>query len=220
MDKVSSSNLIEALAKLKKTEDTIWEVAKEMFEAGDRKIFPVDLLAIGGMKRTASNTEGFITLINAKNMTAARALLRIQLDTFIRFYSIWLVDKPHDFAQDVIDGNYIRRIKDRTGKKMTDQYLVKSLTSEYPWLPTVYDKLCGYVHFSEQHLFNSVQKTNEKERTLTFAIGKEDNQYPEESWVETIDCFTNSVYIFIYYLDSWVATKNDANTANKKINKD
>lgn len=215
MDKISSDNLEEALAKLKETEDAVWEIAKEMFDADQGNMFPVDLLAIGAMKRTASNTEGFVTLINSKNMPAARSLLRIQLDTFIRFYSIWLVDNPHDFAQDVIGGNHIRRIKDRNGNKMTDFYLVKELTGDYPWLPTVYDKLCGYVHFSEQHLFNSVQNVNDQDRTLTFAIGKEDNQYPEKSWVEAVDCFTNSVHILFYYLNSWIATKNGVNTANK-----
>ena len=220
MDKISSENLAEALAKLQKTEDSVWEIAKEMFEADDGKMFPVDLLAIGAMKRTASNTEGFITLVNAKNMPAARSLLRVQLDTFIRFFSIWLVENPHDFAHDVIGGNHIRRIKDRNGKEMTDSYLVKQLTADYPWLPIVYDKLCGYVHFSEQHLFNSVQSVNDEERTLTFAIGKEDNQYPEQSWVEAVDCFTNSVHILFYYLNSWVETKNGENTANKPIRQD
>ncbi len=206
---------MEALAKLKETEDTVVEHAKKMFDADDGKMFPVDLLAIGAIKRTISNTEGFITLINAKNMTTARSLLRIQLDTFIRFYSIWLVDNPHDFAQNVIGGNHIRRIKDQNGKKMTDHYLVQKLSTEYLWLPTVYNNLCDYVHFSGQHLFNSVQNINDEERTLTFAIGKEDNQYPEESWVETVDCFTNAVCIFLYYLSGWIVTKNGTNTANK-----
>lgn len=220
MDKVSSDNLEQALAKLKETEETVWDIAKEMFDADDGNMFPVDLLAIGGMKRTASNTEGFLTLITSKNMPAARSLLRIQLDTFIRFYSIWLVDNPHEFAQDVIGGNHIRRIKDRNGNKMTDFYLVKELSNDYPWLPKVYDKLCGFVHFSEQHLFNSVQSVNDEKNTVTFAIGKQDEQYPESSWIEIVDCFTNSVYIFFYYLNSWIATKNGANTANKQINAD
>ncbi|WP_075178397.1 hypothetical protein [Neptunomonas phycophila] len=217
MDQMSSENLIEALVRLKATEDVVLEIAEKMFDADEGNIFPVDLLAIGAMKRTASNTEGFVTLVNSKNMPAARSLLRIQLDTFIRFYSVWLVDSPQNFAKDVINGNHVRQIKDRNGNKMTDYYLVKELADDYPWLPTVYDKLCGYVHFSEQHLFNSVQKINYEERTLTFSIGKEDKQYSEKSWIETVDCFTHSVHILFYYLNSWIETKNDANTANNAI---
>jgi hypothetical protein len=217
MERISSENLDEALSKLRSTGSQIMVLGKAVFSADNGKMFPVDLLAIAAMKRTSGNTEGFITLIDAKNMAAARSLLRIQIDTFLRFSATWLVERPHDFAIDVIGGKHIRNLKDRNGKKMNDGYLVDILSSEYPWLKNVYENLCSYVHFSGAHLSNAVQSFNEHESTVTFHIGKEDTQYPEWSWTEVVDCFTNAIYILFYYIDGWIQTKNGVNTANNKI---
>lgn len=220
MDRLSSASLDEALLKLKSTEAQTVELGKELFSADGGNIFPVDLLAIAAMKRTSGNTEGFITLVEANNMAAARSLLRIQIDTFVRFSAAWLVEKPHDFATDVIGGKHIRNMKDKNGEKMTDGYLVDILTPEYPWLKDVYRNLCGYVHFSGAHLSNAVLKLDDSERTLIFHIGKEDTQYPEWSWTEVVDCFTNAVYILFYYIDGWIQTKNGMNPANNKSQPD
>ena len=143
MSRKSSKSLNEALSDLRKTEDELLKLGQDMLSADGGNLFPVDLLAIGAMKRTASNTEGFITLVEAKNMTSARSLLRVQIDTFMRFSSIWLVDSPHELANDVISGKHIRNIKDKSGQKMTDRYLVDTLSTEYPWLKDVYGNLSG-----------------------------------------------------------------------------
>ncbi|MFA5214673.1 hypothetical protein [Sulfuricurvum sp.] len=208
MSKKAPKKLNDSLSDLKKTEIELLKVGMNMFSADGGNLFPIDLIAIGAMKRTTSNTEGFITLVEAQNMTAARSLLRVQLDTFMRFSAIWIVDSPQDFANEIISGKHIRNIKDRAGNKMTDRYLVDTLSKEYPWLKDVYDNLSGYIHFSAKHLFNAVEKVNNDTRTLSIKIGKEDLQYPEWSWVETVDCFTESVNIFFHYLNGWVATKN------------
>lgn len=220
MDRISSKNLHEAILKLRSTESQVMELGKSMLVADGGNMFPVDLLAIAAIKRTRGNTEGFVALVETKNMAAARSLLRIQIDTFIRFSAVWFVKKPHDFATDVIGGKHIRNIKDQSGNKMTDGYLVEILTSDYPWLRDVYKNLCGYVHFSGAHLFNAVQSLDDNERTMTFHIAKEDIQYPEWSWTEVVDCFTNAIYILFYYIDGWIQTKNGVNTANNQSHAD
>lgn len=204
----TSKSLNEAIAKLKATEKELLQLGELMLLADKGNLFPIDLIAVGAMKRTASNTEGFVGLIESQNMTCARSLLRVQLDTAMRFSAIWLVDVPHDFAREVIGGKHIRNLKDRAGNKMTDRYLAETLSNEYPWVKNVYDNLSGYIHFSAQHLFNAVEKVDDDTRTLSIIIGKEDQQYPEWSWIETVDCFTESVIIFFHYLKGWVATKN------------
>lgn len=220
MDRISSASLNEAIIRLKSTETIIMKLGKELFSADGGNMFPVDLLAIAAMKRTIGNTEGFVTLVESNNMAAARSLLRIQIDTFVRFSATWLVEKPHDFATDVIGGEHIRNIKDKNGKKMTDHYLVDLLSAEYPWLKKVYENLCGYVHFSGAHLSNAVQKLDSSKRTLTLHIGKEDTQYPERSWIEAVDCFTNSIYILFFYIDGYVKTKNSVKLANNQSQPD
>ncbi|OOF32802.1 hypothetical protein [Salinivibrio costicola] len=217
MERIESKSLEEAIIKLRSTESQIMDLGKAVFSADNGNMFHVDLLAIAAMKRTSGNTEGFITLIEAKNMAAARSLLRIQIDTFLRFSATWLAEKPHDFAKDVIGGKQIRNLKDRNGKKMNDGYLVEVLSPEYPWLKDVYKNLCGYIHFSGSHLSNAVQSLNDNDRTVTFHIGKEDIQYPECSWTEAVDCFTNAINILFYYIDGWIQTKSGVDTANNQI---
>ncbi len=207
MKEKASKSLDDALIELKKTEKVLLNLGMDMFSSDEGKLFPVDLIAIGAMKRTASNTEGFITLVESNNMTSARSLLRVQIDTFMRFSAIWMVDSPHELSADVIAGKHIRNIKDREGSKMTDRYLVDTLSKEYPWIKETYGNLSGYIHFSAQHLFNAVEEVNHDTGTLGIKIGKEDLQYPEWSWVETVDCFTESVNIFFHYLNGWIATK-------------
>jgi len=103
-------------------------------------------------------------------------------------------------------------MKDASGKLMTDAYLVSKLAPNYPWLPTVYKNLSGYVHFSDQHLFNPVQSIDNASRTVQYVIYEKDTKYPEFSWVEVIDCFNESTDIFIKYLKGWIFTK-----ANPKL---
>jgi hypothetical protein len=208
---MSQKTLNDVILNLRKTEKKLLELGMNMLNADNGTLFPVDLIAIGAMKRTASNTEGFITLIETKNMISARALLRIQIDTFMRFSALWLVDSPHDLAKKIIDGKHIRNIKDKAGNKMTDGYLSNTFTEEYPWVRNVYRNLSGYVHFSSAHLFNAVENINHEMKTLNISIGKEDIQYPEWSWLELVDCFIDSVNIFFKYLNGWIVTKEAAN---------
>ena len=172
-------------------------------------LYPVDLLAIGAVKRLLSTSSGFSALIKSWNMTCARSVLRMHIDTFLRFSAINLVEKPHDLAQKVRNGEHISNIKDKTGKKMTDKYLVEQLLCEYPWLNEVYDNLCGYVHFSNQHILSSAQnmRDDDDEYTIYFEIAEDDGKYPEKSWIEIIACFNESTDIFFKYLKGWINTK-------------
>lgn len=204
----ASKSLEEAIARIKTIEKELLRLSELMLASNNGNLFPVDLVAVGAMKRTASNTEGFIKLIETQNMTCARSLLRVQLDTAMRFSAIWLVESPHDFANEIINGKHIRNIKDKSGNKMTDLYLAETLSKEYSWVKPVYDNLSGYIHFSAKHLFSAIEKVDAKTKTLSIVIGKEDQKYTKKSWIETIDCFIESVLIFFHYLNGWIASKN------------
>ncbi len=98
-------------------------------------------------------------------------------------------------------------MKDRYGEKLSDSYLASKLSVEYPWVKNVYENLCGYVHFSSQHLFAPVKKVNDKERSILIEISEYDTNYPEFSWVEVVECFNETSSIFLKYLHGWVYTK-------------
>lgn len=206
-------SLEEAIVELKKREKILLNLAEKMLLVDNGNIFRIDLFSIGAMKRTSSNLNGFLSLVEAKNMQSSRSLLRIQLDTFIRFHALTIVNDHNKFVDDVLDDKHIRNMKDKDGNKMTDGYLVNLLAIEYPWLKDTYKNLSGYIHFSGKHLFGSVEGINDKKQALTFSISKKDEQYPKESWIEIVQCFNESLDILFQYINSWIIVKNK--TPNK-----
>ena len=209
MTKKHGNKVLKALEDLEKRKDKLLELGQDMLSASSGNVYPVDLLAIGAIKRTISMSGGMRILIEYFNMLCARSLLRLQIDTALRFFAVFIVKDPHEFALKVLDGQQINRMKDSSGNLMTDAYLVSKLALDYPWLPKVYKNLSGYVHFSEQHLFSPVQSVNNGSRTVQYVIHEEDTKYPEFSWVEVIDCFNESIDIFVKYLKGWIFTKGN-----------
>ena len=170
-------------------------------------VFPLDLLAFAAAKRHASTTSAFVSMVRSWNMVIARALLRVHIDTSLRFSAAWHVADPHKFATSVLKGEQINKIKTRTGQRLTDSHLVQLHLDERPWLPAVYERLSGYVHFSGAHIFDSIGCLSEKNQAVQFLISDKDFKFPELSWVEVIECFREATTILETFLQGWGATK-------------
>lgn len=202
-----NEKLQQLLKTLEAKKDAVLSLSHEMLKADGGAMFPVDLVALGAVKRFLSTASAFRLLIEATNLVSSRALLRIHLDTALRFHAIWLVNEPHNFAKEVLAGRQINKMKDRHGNKLTDAYLVSKLKDDYPWIEAVYSNLCGYVHLSSQHLFAPIKEFNEDDRSMFFEISEYDTRYPDFSWFEVVECFNEASDIFIKYLSGWIYTK-------------
>jgi hypothetical protein len=75
-----------------------------------------------------------------------------------------------------------------------------------PWLPEVYKQLSGFVHFSGSHVFASIASLD-AEDGVSFHLSEFDLDYPEESWIELIDCFREATEILAHYLHGYARTK-------------
>lgn len=201
----ATPKILSSLDRLENRRKRLLKLGQAMMEAYEGAMYPVDMFALGAIKRTISTIAGFKLLVQSLNMVCARTLLRTQIDTALRFYSVFIVDDPHSYSLDILSGKQINHIKDSSGKQMRDAYLVEKLSEEYPWLSTVYKNLSGYIHLSKSHLFHPVQKVDNK--TITYAIQEEDTKFPEFSWIEVIDCLNESIDIFTKYLEGWIFTK-------------
>lgn len=177
-----------------------------MCKSGD-PFFPVDLLAFGALKRSVSTATAMVMMVEARNMVCARTLLRTHIDTSLRFSAAWLVEKPHEFATEVLRGERIDRMKGRDGKKLTDAHLVATQSGEHPWLPAVYANLSGYVHFSGSHIIDSISTLDDHGR-IQFAVTAEDLNFPEASWIEVLECFREATEILTKYLHGYRMTKS------------
>jgi hypothetical protein len=141
-------------------------------------------------------------------MVITRALLRMHIDTSLRFSAAWHVAEPHAFATAVLKGERIDKLKTRSGARLTDSYLVQLHKDKHPWLPVVYDHLSGYVHFSGAHIVDTISDLDGDDRTIQFLVSDQDLKFPEFSWIEVLECFREASSILGTFLGGWGATKN------------
>jgi hypothetical protein len=183
------------------------KLGKGLFGKSGAPIYPLDLLAYGAIKRNIATAEAMSIVVSMWNMTTARTLLRVHIDTALRFSAAWLVDNPHAFATKVLGGERIDKMKDQTGHLLRDAYLVQRRSVDYPWLPEVYERLSGYIHFSGAHIHDTVKEFGD-DGTISFEIQATDYKFPESSWIEVLDCFSESSEILAWYLRGYINTKS------------
>lgn len=188
------------------------ELLMQMLKADGGKLFGLDLLASAAIKRSMSLCAGFGALARGCNYTSAAALLRLQLDSCLRFYAAFIVDKPHEFAQEVLHGKAIRKIKDRSGQPMTDKYLVESLGQRYEWMPRVYEATSGFIHLSDRHIFATWQagdSAKDEKGDLGLIVGTSDEHFHEALWIEMAAGFLACTDVLVEYLKGWIFTKEN-----------
>ena len=202
-----SDRVKELLAQIEVDRNAMLKLGMNVLGAAGSSMFPLDLMALGAVKRSISTTRAFHLMIESWNMVCARSLLRIHIDTSLRFSAAWLVDKPHEFSTQVLKGERIDKMKDKDGKRLSDAHLVEVRTHEYPWLPSVYRNLSGYVHFSGAHISDSVAKIEAGDNTISFEVTEFDLKFPEFSWVEVLECFREATAILTKFLEGYALTK-------------
>ncbi len=205
-EKSLESCLRENIIKLQNFEKKIQKLAECMITSGEGT-YALDYYISGILNRSLSLIYGFETLLASANFIAAAHLVRLHLDNYLRLSAAWLVKEPHEFATNVWNGGVIRKMKDRSGKLMTDAYLKEQATINYPWIENVYQETSGFIHFSNKHILNATSLAQDKENTLITFIGKIDNKVPLESKIEAVltmieisNCICNRVY-------GWIETK-------------
>jgi hypothetical protein len=120
------------------------------------------------------------------------------------------VEKPDDFAFEVLKGRRISDLRDRAGKSMTDTYLSRKLGEQYAWVPGLYERASGYVHFSSTHMLSALRPKGEGATAGHFevAISAEDKFAPEATYIEAVDAFVAVTEIVLRYVQGWVFTKS------------
>lgn len=199
--------LRQRIATFREDEEHVLRLSKTLLGADGAPFFSLDLLAVAALKRNLSTAAAIATLIEGSNLLAARAMLRVHIDTSMRFAAAWFVDDPQAFAAAVIRGERLDKLKDREGQQLRDARLVELLKGAHPWLPNVYTKLSGYVHLSAEHLAGTVASVDDATRTISMSITKNDDHYPEDSWIEVLDCAHEATGILCHYVTGYIRTK-------------
>jgi hypothetical protein len=135
-------------------------VAAKFLYKTHKKPTHCQVFVAAALHRSISLIHGFCTLI-PENFLCAASLIRLQLDSALRFSTLWLVADPEDFAKRVASGEPVNTLKDRDGQQLRDGYLVRKLNERYPGMDKCYDDGCGYVHLSDFHFYHVQDRTDD-----------------------------------------------------------
>lgn len=203
-------NIEEKLQKIKELHKIFNEEVMNMFHADEWNIFPLDMFAIWIVKRSILLNAWFIQLIESKNFLAAASLIRLHLDSLLQLYAAFIVESPHDFAVFKMKWKETRDYRDKKWKKLTDSFLKRKFFEDqnnerYQNLKEVYWETSWFVHFSDKHIFWSMNNLSKNIFETEFSKTLEvDSETTEEA---LLCMYTISQWI-LFYLKSWIHTKD------------
>lgn len=164
-----------------------------------------DLFFCAAADRCVRLIDGFVPMLQDRNLTCAGVLLRMQMDNCMRTYAAFIAEDRNAVVNCIIDGNPINKLKDVNGKKMMDGYLKDELTKMDPLFSRVYDNASGYVHLSEKAFYQTV--ANCENNTIGLGIGTPLPEKRNETLVEGAAAYIHFVKLQFKMLQAVVESK-------------
>lgn len=217
MDRTHSSAVLVALSGLDEDRRKLGAMTFDMWEAEGGGMYVLDFFANGAVHRTMALLSGFQSMVRDFNFVCAGALVRMQIDTALRFHAVYLAPQAHDFAEAVARGEEVRKLKDRSGERMTDAHLVRSLSVDYPWVERIYKQASGYVHLSDTHIYSTCSNVNRAEHRMQIRVTGVDEGLPDPVYLDTIATFRAAVEILIDHLHGWIELKRRPNSTKLSL---
>lgn len=168
-----------------------------------------DLYFMSIIDKTIKLIDNFLFALEKRNITVLATLTRVQMDCALRAFAPTLVSNSSVFCDEVlIKKKQINKIKDVENKNLTDKYLCKKLEARLN-LPIydLYQKVCGFVHFSSLS-FNNIART-EGENKVSFYISRVNRTDEENEYLRLSIELANQFYYFgclliEYLFSSWL----------------
>lgn len=157
----------------------LMKAGKWLVEANPH-IYKFDLICTSILNRSVNFHKAFISLVHENNFIAAAPIVRVHMDSMLRLYASQLIDYNIDeFAQKILDGEQVGKMKDRDKQQMSDGYLARKISEEegMDWVKNIYAQGSGYVHFSNLVTGQSIGY-NKKESILNGRIRLDDDLVP------------------------------------------
>lgn len=155
-----------------------------------------DLYLWSAIDKSLKLINSFLFALKQRNITVLAALTRIQMDCVLRTYATTLVSNSGEFCKKVLFENaQINLLTDTNNKRLTDKYLCESLSSvlKLP-LYELYQKVCGYVHFSSSSFFNATR--TDGDNGFTMSISKNNRDDLSETYERLSIELANHFYYF------------------------
>lgn len=164
-----------------------------------------DLFFCASVNRCMHLIDGFIIMLNERNLTCAGALLWLQLDNCMRTYAAFIAENKEDVIGCVLDGNRIDKLKSKDGHFLRDAYLKEQLNKVDSRFADVYNSMSGYIHFSDKAFYETV--INSDKDILEMEIGLSLPPKCNSVMVEVGYMFIHFVELHYKMLSAVVASK-------------
>lgn len=174
-------------------------------------LFKTDLYFCALLNKSVQLTDGFIELIQNRNLTCAGILLRSNMDNCLRLFAMYIANNPDEVVDCLMRGGRIDKLTDKNGKRLRDGYLKTKLGKYDNKFEVVYNNASGYVHFSEKGFFQSVSALSGGYQ-IALQVSHE---VPEEANEYILEC----IQAYIYFLKLFYTMFTDIIRVKKEYDK-
>ena len=204
-----TSALLDALAALQRQEQLLQDLTKKMVAPVDGRpgLSCIDIYSMAIVNRSLALIAGFDGMVRSNNYLGAAHVVRLHLDSLLRYAALWMVSDPNEFARSVMNGTNINRLKDKNGVLLRDAHLRDVVAIEYPWVLDVYNQTSGFVHFSRKHISFSTMVTNQELGEVQHSIARGDRFVQDESRIEGTEAMTAISECIGAHLSWWTESK-------------
>lgn len=144
--------------------------------------------------------DGFIDVLNSRNLTCMSIFVRVMLDNCMRTYAGLIVADKELFFDNFIEPKIvINRMKDIHGKRINDANLRKRLNSIDEYFDQNYRNASGDIHFSS-NAFLSIIEPNSGEN-IKLKIGADLGEHLN-------DLILKCTKSFVYFLELQIVLNN------------
>jgi len=179
-------------------------------------LLDVDLYACSVLDKSIHLTDGFVQMINSRNLSCAGILLRVQMDNCLRAYALNIAADRGEAVNKLISGEKLDKLKDKDGRKMKDFYLKNKLAQMDDRFEEVYGNACGYVHFSDKAFFQSTQITGEN--SIMIQVSHEHPEKWNDYLIECVLAYTHYLNFFYNLLSGMVQAKIEFEKTLTEVN--
>lgn len=158
--------------------------------------------------------DGFILMLESRNIVCVAQLLRAQIGACLRTFALFVAEDQDAFLDRAFKEERINQLKDREGKRMSDARLQELLACFDPKLKDVYETTSGFVHFSMSILPS--MGTPADEYHVEFNFGSEPNERINVPLIECGKAFIHYVDLHLQMLQKVIAS--DDRYANRVKN--
>jgi hypothetical protein len=188
---------VEYFDKIQTRINTFLELRKEgaAIAAGiiGQSLLKEDFYFCASVDRCLKLIDGFINMLQARNLTCAGALLRLQMDNCMRSYAVFIANDKNAVIDCIINGNRINKQVSEDGKKLTDTFLKSELSKLDSRFVNVYNQASGYIHLSEKAFYQTVVRCEDYH--IEFQVGLDLPEKRNPVLVEAADAFTHYVHL-------------------------